>query len=182
MGVPVRSARVERVSPRIDHDLLLLAVTVDRQNASGSGLGCTLGTLPGTRALVSTVRITILIAVGALRTVPRPLHRPHPHRTSRVEAIAEAGSTPTPLSPSPSPTPDVARQAHLFSVTELGRATRDVLDEPEPHVFVGSLEHLRSPATGMDPEFDPALLDVLEGLAVDDEQELAEGCLATRVA
>ena len=55
-------------------------------------------------------------------------------------------------------------------------------DEPEPHVFVGSLEHLRDPATGMDPEFDPALLDELASLAVDDEQQLAEGCLAKRVA
>ncbi len=55
-------------------------------------------------------------------------------------------------------------------------------DEPEQHVFVGSLEHLRDPAAGMDPEFDPVLLDLLEGLAVDDEQQLAPGCVVKRVS
>ena len=55
-------------------------------------------------------------------------------------------------------------------------------DEPEPHVFVGSLEHLRSPDSGIDPELDLALLDELAGLAVDEEKQLAEGCLAKRIA
>lgn len=55
-------------------------------------------------------------------------------------------------------------------------------DEPEPHVFVGSLEHLRNPATGIDPELDLALLDELEGLAVDEERQLSESCLAKRFA
>ena len=34
----------------------------------------------------------------------------------------------------------------------------------------------------MDPELDLALLDGLAGLAVDEEKQLAEGCLAKRVA
>lgn len=55
-------------------------------------------------------------------------------------------------------------------------------DEPKPHVFEGSLEHLRNPAFGVDPELDLALLDELEGLTVDEEKQLGEGCLASRVA
>ena len=55
-------------------------------------------------------------------------------------------------------------------------------DEPEPHVFVGTVEHLRSPDSGVDPDLDLALLDDLGGLAVDDEQQLAPDCLVKRVS
>ena len=54
-------------------------------------------------------------------------------------------------------------------------------DEPGPHVFEGTVEQLRN-TTGMAPELDLALLDELAGLAVDEEKQLAEGCLAKRVA